>query len=178
MRISHSLVNFSDEIYSIQVDMVKAGQAAAYEPLQLRAMAYQARANLLQARNRYASAWKQLAAVLGRTGMPPTELEGKIDAPVPMIPYEAALAVVLTNHTDLITAMNTLRQAQINLRLAQANRIPDLTAHTAVQKDYTTPPFGATVNLAVSARYRYGIKIRATFAPAKQRLPKRQKVLI
>jgi len=151
VHVSHSLVNFSDEIYTIQVDIVKEGQAAAYEPLQLRALAFQARANLLQARNRYASAWKQLAAALGLPGLPPTELAGKIDAAVPMVPYQAALSAVLTNHTDVVTAMNTLRQAQINLRLAQANRIPDLTAHTAVQKDYTTPPFGATLNLAVSA---------------------------
>ena len=151
VRISHSLVNFSDEIYAIQVDQVKGGQAAAYEPLQLRALAYQARTNLLQARNRYASAWKQLAAALGLPGLPPTELAGKIDAPAPIIAYDVALSATLANHTDVITAMNTLRQAQINLRLAQANRIPDITAHTAVQKDFTTPPFGATVNVAVSA---------------------------
>ena len=85
-----------------------------------------ARANLLQARNLYAAAWKQLAAALGLPGLPPTELAGKMDASVPIVPYELALATVLTNHPDVAIASNTVCQARINLRLAQANRIGDL----------------------------------------------------
>jgi cobalt-zinc-cadmium efflux system outer membrane protein len=149
VRISHLLASFSDAAYSVQVDMVKGGEAAAYEPLQLRALAYQARATLIQARNRYASAWKQLAATLGMPGLPPAELAGKLDSPVPIVPYDRAMTVVLTNHSDVVTAANTLRQARINLRLAEVNRIPDVSVHTAIQKDYTTAPFGTTVNVTV-----------------------------
>ncbi len=152
IRISHALAEFSDETYRVQVDMVKGGQAAAYEPLQLRVLAYQARANLVQARNRYISAWKQLAAALGLPGMPPIPLIGRVDAPVPVLYYDAALARVLSQHTDVQTAENTLEQARINLRLAEANRIPDVTAHVAVQNDPTVPPLDTTdLNLILSA---------------------------
>jgi cobalt-zinc-cadmium efflux system outer membrane protein len=152
IRISHALAEFSDETYRVQVDMVKGGQAAAYEPLQLRVLAYQARANLVQARNRYIAAWKQLSATLGLPGMPPMALAGRVDAPVPVLHYDTALARVLTQHTDVATAENTLQQARINLRLAEANRIPDVTLHIAVQNDPTVPPLDTTdVNAVVSA---------------------------
>ncbi len=149
VRVSHSLARFSDEAYNVQVDMVKGGQAAAYEPLQLRVLAYQARSSLVQARNRYVSAWKQLAAAIGLPGMPPTPLAGGVDAPVPVVRYDAALAHILATNSDVITAENTLRQSQINLRLAQVNRIPDLDARVLVQHDYTTPPLGTMVGVSV-----------------------------
>ena len=151
IKISRALSEFSDESYRVQVDMVKGGQAAAYEPLQLRVQAYQARANLLQARNRYTSAWKQLAATLGLTGMPATPVKSLIDAPVPLVKYDAALTRVLTSTSEVVTADNSLRQARLNLRLAEVNRIPDVTAHVAVQHDYTTAPFNTVATVVISA---------------------------
>jgi outer membrane protein, heavy metal efflux system len=149
VRISHALARFSDEAYNVQVDMVKGGQAAAYEPLQLRVLAYQARASLVQARNRYVSAWKQLAAAMGLPGMPPAPLAGSVDMPVPWVQYDVALAHILATNSDVLTAENTLHQSQINLRLAQVNRIPDLDARVLVQKDYTTAPFGTILAVSV-----------------------------
>jgi len=52
IKISRALVRFTDEIYRIQVDQLRAGVVAAtYEPMQLRVQANQARASLVQARN-------------------------------------------------------------------------------------------------------------------------------
>jgi outer membrane protein, heavy metal efflux system len=149
VRICHALAQFSDEAYKVQVDMVEGGQAAAYEPLQLRVLAYQARAALVQARNRYISAWKQLAATMGLPGLPPAPLVGGVDAPVPIVRYDMALAHILSMNSDVITAENTLRQSRINLRLAQVNRIPDLDAHVVIQRDFTTPPFGTIVGVSL-----------------------------
>ena len=149
VRVSHALARFSDEAYNVQVDMVKGGQAAAYEPLQLRVLAYQSRASLVQARNRYISAWKQLAATLGLPGLPPAPLAGGVDAPVPIVRYDAALLRILSTNSDVLTAENTFRQSQINLRLAEVNRIPDLDAHVVVQRDFTTPPFGTIVGVSL-----------------------------
>src|SRR5207244_1286920 len=67
MKVSLALARFTDEIYNQQVELVKGAQAAAYEPYQLRVLVFQSRANLVQARNRYLSAWKQLAASIGET---------------------------------------------------------------------------------------------------------------
>jgi len=149
VRVSRALVKFTEEAYHLQVEMTKGGQATVYEPMQLRVLAFQARSNLVQARNRYTAAWKQLAAAAGVPGLPPAPLSGSVDAPVPLVRYDAALVRVLNEHTDVLTALNNIRQARVNVELAYANRIPDISTHVAVQKDYTAPPFGAAVNVAV-----------------------------
>src|SRR5262249_16700663 len=118
----------------------KSEQAATYEPMQLRVLAVQARAALVQARNRYTAAWKQLAASLGLPALPPTELVGRVDMPLPAYQFEEVLARVLNTHTDVATAQNTLERARYNLRLAQVTPIPDVDVRVVVQKDNTGVP--------------------------------------
>jgi cobalt-zinc-cadmium efflux system outer membrane protein len=136
MRVSAALAKFTNDIYDIQVEQVRRGGiAAAYEPAQLRVLAVQARANVIQARHRYTSAWKQLAAALGLPGMPPTELAGRIDIPIPRYDHEKVLARALQQHTDVLTARNTLQKNQYNLKLAQLTPVPDVTVHLGMNHD-------------------------------------------
>ncbi len=144
VKISKALARFTDEIYRIQVDLLEAGEAATYEPMQLRVQAMQTRAGLVQARNRYTAAWRQLATTLGLPGMKPTQLAGRIDMPLPVYRYEKSLAYVLSKHTDVLTAQNTIQKARYDLRLAQITPVPDLLLHLAVEKDFSTPPFNVT----------------------------------
>lgn len=148
MRVSRALADFTGAVYDIQVQNVrKGGFAAPYEPIQLRVLAWQAQAALVQARNRYTSAWKQLAAALGLPGMPATEVAGGVDLPIPVYDHAAVLAHALQSHTDVLTAENTLLQAQFRLSLAKVQVVPDVTINVALQKDYTGPPFGTVYSL-------------------------------
>jgi cobalt-zinc-cadmium efflux system outer membrane protein len=149
-RVSHGLALLTDRTYRAQVELLKLGRAAAYEPLQLQVLALQARDNLVAARNRYVSAWKQLAADLGMPGMPPTELAGRASMQIPLYAYDAVLAHVLARHTDIITAQNSLARARFNLQLARVTPIPDVDARVVVQKDYTTPPNALTYGVQLS----------------------------
>jgi cobalt-zinc-cadmium efflux system outer membrane protein len=151
MRVNSVLYQFIDGLYRIHVEKVKAGvDAAPYEPMQLRVLVMQTRGNLVQARNRYTAAWKQLASTLGLPGLPPTELDGRIDTPVPSFRHDEVLARVLSSHTDVLTAENAMRKARYNLRLAQVTPIPDVTVHAVLQKDFTGPPFEISPSIAVS----------------------------
>jgi cobalt-zinc-cadmium efflux system outer membrane protein len=148
VKISSALARFTDEIYRIQVDQLRAGVVAAtYEPMQLRVQAIQARANLVQARNRYTSAWKQLAASLGLPGMKPTQLAGRIDQSLPLFDHEKVLTRILTRHTDVLTAENGIQKARYDLRLAQVTPVPDPFLHLAVEKDFSMPPFATTFSV-------------------------------
>jgi cobalt-zinc-cadmium efflux system outer membrane protein len=147
VKITRALTRFTDEVYSVQTDQVRGSVAAAYEPLQLRVLAFQSRGALVQARNRYTSAWKQLAATMGLPAMPPTELAGRVDMPIPRFRYDALLARVLATHSYVVTSQNTLQKARYNLRLAQMTPVPDVTVHLAIQKDFTTPPFQVAENV-------------------------------
>jgi len=136
---SSALVRFTNEVYRVQVDQVKGSQAAAYEPMQLRVLAVQARAALVQAQNRYASAWKQLAAAIGIPDLPLAELEGKPDVLVPAIDYDAAVSYLLGSHTAILTARNAEHRARIDLRREEVAPIPDVLVYSAIQRDFTTP---------------------------------------
>jgi cobalt-zinc-cadmium efflux system outer membrane protein len=142
IKVNKALVQFSDKIYEMQKDLMqKAPLAAGYEPMQVRPLAFQARFNLEQARNQYQASWKQLASSLGLSGMPPTELAGGIDVPVPVFDYDKVLAHVLERHTDILTARNDRQKALYSLRLAQVTPYPDIEVRVAIQKDFTAPPF-------------------------------------
>jgi cobalt-zinc-cadmium efflux system outer membrane protein len=139
IKVSHALAVFANNVYQRQLDLLKADQAAPYEPIQLRPLYYQARFNLLQAINQFHASWKQLAATLGLPAMPPTELTGRVDMPVPVFDYDQVLQQALSRHTDVLTALNTVQKGRYLLELAQVQPIPDFDIHVLIQKDYTTP---------------------------------------
>lgn len=148
-RVAEALAEFTQEVYRVQVDQLKSGQAAPYEPMQLRALTLQSRGAILQARNRAEAARNQLAAALGLPDSVPPEIAGTLDWHGPRIDRDAALQFVFARHSDLLAARNIVHKARYDLRLAEVTPIPDLNFYTAIQKDYTTPPFATTYNLQV-----------------------------
>jgi cobalt-zinc-cadmium efflux system outer membrane protein len=148
--ISRALAQLTDEAYLFQRQIVLAsGEAGPYEPLQVYVQAEQARAALVQARNRYVSAWKQLAATLNRPEMEPALLAGRADAAVPRFEYDKALQRVLANHTDVRTAEVAAQKARYSLRLQEVTPVPDLVVGGTLINDLT-PPGPATVVASVN----------------------------
>ncbi len=147
VRATHALAAFTAEAYRVQVEQLRGGEAAAYEPMQLRVLANQAQGALVQARNRYYSAWKQLASIVGVPSLPPTQLAGTLDVPVPPVRFDVAWTRALDRHTDVEAARVGEQQARLNLRVEEVTPVPDLFFYTTVQKDFTSPPFGTTFNL-------------------------------
>jgi outer membrane protein, heavy metal efflux system len=150
IKVNDALAQFANRVFRLQAKRVAAGQAAAYEPLQLRVLAVQAQAQLIQSNQQYVAAWRKLAVALNAPDMAPTPLAGRIDGPVPEIRYEAAREQILRTHTDLVTAQNAVARAQYQLKLARLTPVcPNIDTTTAIEHDYTTPPFGTTVSLQV-----------------------------
>jgi cobalt-zinc-cadmium efflux system outer membrane protein len=153
VRVSEALFRFAEEIFRYQVELVRRGGvvAAPYEPLQLRPLVFAARIAVVSARNQYRASWRQLAASMGLPNMPPSELAGRVDMPVPAFDFEQVRAHMLENHTDVITAENSIRKAKYSLELAKLVPLPDVYTRLLVQKDYTAPPnqIAASVQFAV-----------------------------
>jgi cobalt-zinc-cadmium efflux system outer membrane protein len=150
VKVNRALVRLSDEVYGVETDRFIVGkQAAAYEPLPFRVLAAAARGAYVQALNRYTSAWTQLAAAVGRPDMPPTQLAGRPDLPIPLYRYDTVLARVLSRHTDVLSAQNSIQRARYNLRLAQVTPISDVDVRAGVQKDFTAAPFLVVHTLSV-----------------------------
>jgi cobalt-zinc-cadmium efflux system outer membrane protein len=149
VRYARLLPQLAETVYRAQIELVAGGEAAAYEPLQLRVFALQAGNAVRRAENSYLAAWRQLAANLGLPQLAPAELAGSVDAPVPRVTYDAALNYLLTHHTDLAIAQTQIDKAVINLRLQRVTPIPNVNVLTVYQHDATTPPYNAAFNLQV-----------------------------
>src|SRR5262249_8280921 len=83
-------------------------------------------------------------------GMPPVELLNVLELPPPAIDHDAAEARMLAVHTDLETARNQERQAQIRLRLARVQPVPDVTVQVGPHYDATQNPKGVSTDVNVS----------------------------
>jgi cobalt-zinc-cadmium efflux system outer membrane protein len=150
INVNNALAQFADHVYRIQSKRVAAGQAAAFEPLQLRVLAVQAQTQLIQSNHEYVAAWRKLAITLNSPDMAPTVLSGRIDGPVPLVSYEAARDHILRSHTNLVTAQDAVARAQYQLRLARLTPVcPNIDTNTVIEHDYTTPPFGTAISLQV-----------------------------
>jgi cobalt-zinc-cadmium efflux system outer membrane protein len=141
VKINRALAEFTDQVYRVQIDRVKAGESAPYEPMQVRVLALQAHAAVVQSGNAYFSAWRQLAATLCAPEMPPTLLAGDIVMPVPNITYQAAWHWIMENSTRLMTARYSIASAQYSLVLARrVPWVPDMDLEAGIQRDFTTLP--------------------------------------
>jgi cobalt-zinc-cadmium efflux system outer membrane protein len=150
VRVSKALARFTDEVYRLQEDLLEHGFGAAYEPAALRAQAYTTRLALKQAISNYMYSWKQLVATIGLPQLPLSDVAGRIDRAIPYYEYDAVLAYALRNHTDVLTARNTVEQARYNLKLAQVMPIPDVDVNIGLFHDFAVPPHGTTPTASVS----------------------------
>jgi cobalt-zinc-cadmium efflux system outer membrane protein len=149
LRLTHALSQFAEAMFRVQVDQVKAGQAAPYEPIALRALVGQARVTLSQAQNHYQSAWRQLAAAVGQPDLAVSRVAGFAAMGEPELAYDSIRERMLSVHTDLVSAANSVIKSRYNLARARVAPIPDVAFKVVVQKDYTTPPFAACANVEV-----------------------------
>ncbi|HMF12993.1 MAG TPA: TolC family protein, partial [Gemmataceae bacterium] len=136
VRVSRALAQFTEDVYNAGLELLRSGFAVTYEPMQFRSQVFQARNSLVTARNSHNTAWRQLASALGLPGMPPTQVAGRVDAALPVFPYEQVRDAILSRHTDVLTAQNDILRARINLRLARITPIPDVDLQLKFQRDY------------------------------------------
>ena len=140
VRVNGALAHFTDEVYRLQEKLLLGGFAAPYEPASLRAQAFAARLAYVQSIQTYVYAWKQLVSTINVRQLPLSEVAGRVDSAIPYYDYDAILAYVLRNHTDVLTARNGIEAARYNLKLAQVTPVPDVDVNMMVFKDYSLAP--------------------------------------
>jgi len=147
MVLANAFFDLTHRAYEAQIQLVTAGEAAPYEPLQLRVILTQARASLIKAQQESIAAWRRLATAVGCPDLPASPIDGRIDCSVPMIEYQDALARMNAVHTDLELAENSVRKQQTLVELADRQVIPDVNVGFVLQRDYTFEPGATTYNL-------------------------------
>jgi len=124
VRVTKAVARYTDEIYLLQADLLAGKIAAPHEPAALRAQAYTIRLGYKQAIATYVYAWKQLVAAIGLRQLPLSEVDGQVDRLIPFYDYDAVLAHVLRNHTDVLTAAARSRRRSTTSNLPRSHRCP------------------------------------------------------
>ncbi|MCA9079516.1 MAG: TolC family protein [Planctomycetaceae bacterium] len=150
LKFSRAISRLSADVYQAQIDLVTAGEAAPYEPLQLRVFAIQARNGVVEAENGLLASWRQLAASVGLPQLQRSELLGSAEMPVPTVDYDAAVGFLLSRHTDLSAAQARINGACYNVQLQEAIPIPNVTVYGTFQHDDTSPLNDFASNIQVS----------------------------
>ncbi len=148
-QFARAVSTISEEVYQAQIELVQAGEAALYEPLQLRIYAVQARNDIVRSHNAYYAAWRRLAAAMGVAGHPPRRLTGSIEDSPPLIDVQAAKELMLSQHTDVGIALARIEKARLELRLARRQPIPNIDVTAAVQADDTSTMNDLAYNLEI-----------------------------
>jgi cobalt-zinc-cadmium efflux system outer membrane protein len=150
LKFNRAIAKLSEEVYRAQIDLVTGGEAAPYEPLQLRVFAVQARNSVILASNGLDAAWRKLAAAIGTPYMSRQPIAGSVEFTLPDVDYNT-LVVMLQRHTDLIAANARIAGSNYNLRLQEVTPIPNWTLYAAFQHDDTTPLSDFSTNFQFSA---------------------------
>lgn len=149
VEVYRALAELADEVYAIELRQVAAGEAAPYEPLQVYAQAEQARNAVTLAEQNYRAAWKQLAAAVGRPDLPISPLIGRADTAAPQFDADPILARMLEQHTEILTARNTVTQAEVNHVLQRRMPVPDLVTYSYHEYDNLSQEYQLGMQIGV-----------------------------
>jgi cobalt-zinc-cadmium efflux system outer membrane protein len=106
--------------------LANVGQADQPDVLQARVEAGRAHLELMAARAEQDRAWQELAATVGDPSLRVAALAGKLDASLPEIDRNQALAQILNSSPEVQAATATVTRAESGLKRAQATRFPDI----------------------------------------------------
>src|SRR5262245_48711490 len=126
IRTTEEVVRLAREGLAVAEKLMKAGAGTQPDVLRAQVELEQNRATLAVAQRRADAAWRRLAAAVGVPSLSGTELQGNLEAPAPGFEWPALAEAVLEHSSEVQEARALNRQAVQQLRLARAQRFPDV----------------------------------------------------
>ncbi len=149
VELGEQLLHIGEEGVRSSEALMRAQEVARADVLQARIEADTARILLERARNRHASAWRNLAAVVGVADMPPSRLAGEAWDDLPLLTWEDACNRLMAESPQLASAHAGVARAKATVNRECARRVPNLDFQAAVQYDNATQDTFATVQAGI-----------------------------
>ena len=127
VAILEQLAQLAGEAYKNAQALLEAKQIARLDVLPFQVEADRFRADLEAARREQVAAWRRLTAGLGAPNLPPSPLAGSLEDALPGYDYDQARALVLEAHPEVRFAQVGVTRAQLAVRRAQVEPIPNVT---------------------------------------------------
>jgi len=127
IEVLDELVKLAEQSVQNTRKLLEAKQVARLDLVQLEVDLERFRAEREATARELPGAFRRLAAVVGVHGLPDTRLAGSLDAPLPDYHLESAQQFVLSEHPELRFAQVGVDRAQLLLKRAQVEPIPNVT---------------------------------------------------
>jgi len=149
VELTEQLVGIGERGLKAAEELLKAKEVARADVLQARIEADSARILLDKARNRYAGAWRNLAAVVADPALQPTQLAGGLQDGMIQFTWEDTLSRLLAESPQLAGAKAGVARAQAALSRECAGRVPNVDLQAGVQYDNATQSTIAGVQVGI-----------------------------
>lgn len=127
VEILDELVKLAEHSVQNTQKLVEAKEVARLDLVQLEVDLERYRAEREATVQELPGAYRRLAAVVGVYNLPRTRLAGSLEAPLPDYDLDRAQEFVLNEHPDVRSAQVGVERAQLLLRRAQVEPIPNVT---------------------------------------------------
>jgi cobalt-zinc-cadmium efflux system outer membrane protein len=127
VEILTELVQLMDRSVETTEKLRKAKEAARLDVVQLEVDRERYRAELESTRRSLPAPYRKLAASVGVQDLPISSVAGQLDAPPPDYDLERVRAYVVSMHPELRSAQIGVERAQLLVRRAEAEPIPNVT---------------------------------------------------
>lgn len=149
IEVNEQLIRISEESLRQTEQLQKSQEVGMAPVLEAQVDTETTRVSLATAKNRHWSAWRQLAAVVGRPAMEPVRLQGDCEERLPLLSWEDARKQLLTQSPMLALARARVERARCELARQCALRVPNVEMETAVKRDNSTGYTVADVQIGV-----------------------------
>jgi outer membrane protein, heavy metal efflux system len=126
-EILGELVQVAEKSVESTRKLVDARQAARLDLLQMEVELERIRAERDATQRELPAAFRKLVAAVGDPDLPYTRLIGSLEAPMPDYDLEMTAALVRESHPEAVAARVGIDKAQLLLRRAQVERVPNVT---------------------------------------------------
>jgi cobalt-zinc-cadmium efflux system outer membrane protein len=137
VRIAERLKAVAEEGVTLAENLYRGKQGAKTDVLQSRIHLNSVKMTLRESQNRYNAAWRHLAAIVGCPELQPIPLEGQLQVEVPALTFEDTWQMLQESSPQLKSAQIELEAFRAELRLEQAQPVPNITAQVVAQYDHT-----------------------------------------
>ena len=149
VELSTELARVADEASETAEQVFRGRQTSRFEPLQAGIEARQMGIVLQTAKNRHATAWRGLAAVVGEPDMPTARLVGDLNDSLPEYNFEESLGNLLVQSPQLAAAWADVERARWAIERAAAEPVPNVEVEATVAYDTASDDTWAGVQVGL-----------------------------
>ncbi len=132
VAVRQDMAELSARTAKTRRELANLGQADRPDVLAADIEAQRAELGVTMARNALDRTWREIAAVVGQAGLQASTLDGDFEA-VPKVDAEAALAAINAGNPELLAADANRAGADLQLRRARVENIPDILVRGGVR---------------------------------------------